>query len=767
MEILFALFAGLLIATALQLLLTNLGIALGLTVLNWEPQRGPAPIAPTEPDHHSERSLPITHLVGAGVALSLSLVLFVASLLMTEFSQIAQPRRGSIFGIILWAAYWLLFAWLSSTTLSSIANSVLGTAIAGGRRLITTLRQAFQSKRPNFSDLEESLLHDLAAEVSRVSDLQQQLPELLKQQRETLIQEISDRTDLSPEQAESVVDELEPSPTDMTGLTSSTMNAGLLSQLNMPSWQQVVRQVLNRVDLSDIDVETLWQQVQSLGDTSHADGQTVAEDNATVVLLDAEEFVRQAPTWTFHPEVLAEEFYERLYDPEADPEQVKAQLSQLDRTHFVNWLEARGDLAAERIEPIADQLNEVQKSILTAIAAPADTAEPLPPTTATEPALANAEVETALAATQEKLLAYCRYTNLDLLTPEGLTEKVHLIRQEQVLPERLSAAIARRLDFAAFNDVLARRQGMTPDRQQALQTALQTAWPQEVNEAASAKQSALVWRKRAAQLVEKTLHSVDWSVVSLEDLKPELLNQLRSLDVSGEPDWAALRSQLQVPEAVQADLEEWLQDAWQQLRQPPRRWAQRVGQSTQSFAQQLSKQITQYLQFQDKTQFQPQQMVKDLAQILQRAVGMLPDWSNLPDLEDLSNLLDLKQLQQVLARRRDLTIEEIQQILSGLESAWQQTTQQLSTVAENLWAEARDLVKTEVSNLDSARQQVVEQVVETQQALQTQAEVMKADLQKQADAARRQVAIAAWWLFLSLLFSGAAAAVAGWLAVQY
>ncbi|MEL6939771.1 MAG: hypothetical protein AAFO84_11325, partial [Cyanobacteria bacterium J06598_1] len=47
------------------------------------------------------------------------------------------------------------------------------------------------------------------------------------------------------------------------------------------------------------------------------------------------------------------------------------------------------------------------------------------------------------------------------------------------------------------------------------------------------------------------------------------------------------------------------------------------------------------------------------------------------------------------------------------------------------------------------------------------AAAVKAELQTQADAARRQVAIAAWWLFIALISSGSAAAGAGYLAAIY
>jgi len=98
MEVLLSLGSGLAIAATVQLLLTNLGIALGLTVLDWSPSDVAAPDLDTdEALPPSEGSFPVTHLLGAGVALTLSVVLFVAALLATEFSPLVEPRRGAIF----------------------------------------------------------------------------------------------------------------------------------------------------------------------------------------------------------------------------------------------------------------------------------------------------------------------------------------------------------------------------------------------------------------------------------------------------------------------------------------------------------------------------------------------------------------------------------------------------------------------------------------------------------------------------------------------
>ena len=739
-------------AAAIQLMLTNMGIALGLTVLDLSPPSDsaatPSAEADSLPNQEDEFMVSITHLLGLGVAVTVSMVLFTTALLTVEFSQIAEPRRGGIFGIILWAAYWLLFAWLSSTTLSSIANSVLGTAIAGVRRLIAILRPAPPTQPTALPTIDQTLLRELATEIAQVTELKQSLPQLLAQQREQLIKEISDLTDLSPDEAKSVVDELDSDTTNYSSPSTSLTSSSLLSQLNLPNWQQILRQVLNQVDLSDLDIETLWHQLQSFSGESQPSSPEDDPVPVAAIPLDAEDFIRQARTWSFHPKVLQDTFYERLYDPEAAPEQIREQLASLDRTQFIEWLQTRDDIPANQWSAIADHLEHVRMDVMDKVATlPSETAD----------------VDPVLETAQKKLTAYCRYTNLASLTPSSLWTKIHAVHKETDLPEPLPLSLRTHIDLVALTDILSRRQGIYPEKEQAISSILQTAWgiPK------SHEVIGATLPERLTHALSESLQTVDWSVVSLEALKPALLNQLQSLDIRGELDWVASTQHLQIPSAVKTELVDWLQETAQSLSRLPRRWAQRVGRSTESLLHQFTRQLSHYLQFQEKPALQPEHIAQDMVQIVNNVVGSLSSLPDLPNWTDIAQVLDVSTLGRELEKRRDMTLDDSQQVLDWLEAAWQKTIHQINTLPEVLWSEAHAIVQSEIDDLDAIRQQVVDRIEDTQAAVQAQAAAIKVDLQRQADATRRQVAIAAWWLFLSLLTSAASAGIAGWLAVQY
>ena len=147
-------------------------------------------------------------------------------------------------------------------------------------------------------------------------------------------------------------------------------------------------------------------------------------------------------------------------------------------------------------------------------------------------------------------------------------------------------------------------------------------------------------------------------------------------------------------------------------------------------------------------------MAKDVIHVLKRGLRLLPSPTDWPNVDDLRDLFDLGAVKTALENRRDLTVDEIQQIVNWFEAAWQQASQQVEDWSSALWQLARDRFTPQAETLDAAREQVVERIAAAQTAVQTRATDLKADVQRQADAARRQVAIAAWWLFLSLLSSG-------------
>ncbi len=665
MTLIFSLVGGLAIALIIQLLFASLGIALSLTLLDLSPkpqpatqedrtqknrtQKEPAQKEPAEaqskfslPKFSLPRfSLPVTHLVGFGIALGVSGLIFMTAFVSTDFSAIIQPRRGLIFGVIFWAIYWTLLIWLSTTTIAGIVDALFGGAIASIKQILAVLKKSPNAPEPD----EDSVLQGLATELSQIIESQQALPALLASQRETLVQEISDRTQLSPTQTETILTDITPTepevspPSYSTASSSSSLVSKLGSTLDLPSWQQLSQRVIDQIDFSDI--EALVYQIPSLL-------------------------------------------------------QEKASAS--------NSSTQAGSISS------AIENEAVTKVSLSSSAEP-------PETTAASKA---PKEQTAIdQEIQSKLISYCRYTNIDLLTPENLTAKI-----ESQLEEHSADFEHLQVDIAAVENVLSRRQNLDRDSKRALIGVLEAAEHQKLSE-------------------------------------PEQ----RSAEASTEAETETKQTE-SYPQKIQQALESSVQAVeWQEVLAPSLN-------GTGDLVSQMKTQIARYLQKQDKLSFHPVQMAKDLTHIVGHGLRSLPHPSDLPNLAELETLWDKSSWQLALEKRKDLTVDEIQEILAWGETAWKPVVKQAGIWLQSLQSQAEQLLSL-VDNasldtsLDTARETIVEQIGLAKEKLDEQATAMKAEIQTQADAARKQGAIAAWWLFIALSLSGMAAGSAGWLAVLY
>ncbi|MGC1308514.1 MAG: hypothetical protein WA885_14915 [Phormidesmis sp.] len=790
----FSLIAGLVMAFAFQLLLTSLGAAIGLSFLGWAiapPSNEPETDSVASNGKSSSPTIagsstpPITHLFGLGVTLSIAPVLFAASFLAASLLAIdisgLSPGGGFIFGIILWASYLLIVTWLSSITLSGLVEFALGSAATGLRRLWSTVGQTIKPSSNHDRQATQSDSDNLQVVITELVDAvsqQQQIPELLAQQREELLAEICDRTGLATAQAETVLEEVQP-----TGSTTLKKKA--------PDWRSLLRSVANRADLSDWDIEKVWDIFQSL-----TPDETASEDSFNIVQLDVENYLREAPKWSLQADdTLKHEFTERLCDPEAEPALMLKQIQPITSDNFTAWLQQREDLTPDTIENVSEKLSALRSHVLATLEAKKkdlDTAvktEKNKQNQPSQPQLSEAQQATfkvALSDIESKLISYFRYTALDKLTADSTSEKLQALLEENALLNADGCFQAEQIGSSGLNidaiaEVIDRRRNIDPQQVTELTKALKDAWQSHY----PSTQTALPTK------ITNYVKSIDWSEIELDDFKSEIAQQLKA-GLSGHSDFSNsinltdLIKSLDIPPSVKTDLEHWLKAESKTLLKQPRRWAKRAAQTSQQWASQLTQQVSNYLQHQKQSAFTPEEILQDISQIVKATAQTIPQ-----KLDDLPQL-DSSVWQQALAHRPDLTPIEGQAIIDNLTAAWetvsaevlpslsqwesalQSTTQALKKVAdggavepviEHLLEPALEQVSTAV--LEPAKQQFIEAINTAQAKAQSQALAVAESLRESAEDVRHQVAIATWWLFISLLAAGTASAGAGWLAIRY
>lgn len=122
-----ALISGILLAFAMQLLLTNFSVAAGISYL------GRSSDSSSDEDSDSE-GMSIRKIgfgVGLWTLITVTLALFFACYLAVKLSLLTDDGLGAIIGLVIWAAYFCLLVWVSSSTVGSLIGSVVNTATSG------------------------------------------------------------------------------------------------------------------------------------------------------------------------------------------------------------------------------------------------------------------------------------------------------------------------------------------------------------------------------------------------------------------------------------------------------------------------------------------------------------------------------------------------------------------------------------------------------------------------------------------------------------
>ncbi len=139
-----ALISGVILAFAIQLVLTNLSVAAGISYLGHS--------SSSDSSHDEVGSFggtirKIGTAVGMWTLVTVTIALAIACFLAVKLSlMIFSPGLGAILGLVIWGAYFLLLVWVSSTTVGSLIGSVVNSATSGFQAIMGTATAALGAK---------------------------------------------------------------------------------------------------------------------------------------------------------------------------------------------------------------------------------------------------------------------------------------------------------------------------------------------------------------------------------------------------------------------------------------------------------------------------------------------------------------------------------------------------------------------------------------------------------------------------------------------
>ncbi len=757
-----ALIAGVLMAFAFQFLLTNLTIAADFSV-------GENSLEAEAADTWGSKLRIIESKVGAWALVTVNIAIFMACFLAVKMTLINSVTLGAITGVVIWSAFFLLLLWVSSSAIGSLVGSVAQTAGAslqgvigvaatalGGRaanaQIVNTVEASVAAVRRELSSaLDPSQVRETVQDY--VSDLQ--LPQLdLKQirndfeklltgselrslgdsdilqnvNRQTFVDLVSSRTDLSKQDVNRIAGQLEAawnqvlgqqqptnpqtqllnflqsaSPEELTsgqlsdkigqlvGVGSSKGENGNGHSFGEQAMQlgvsALVGRVLARTDLSDVDVEKISNQLQQFTHQAKEQAKTVSgkvADNLprqpfNTIKADVENYLLNSKPWHLNRETIKQEFRDVIHDTEAAPRIVRRYLEQLNRDKFVQLLQQRGDFTPQQISEIADQLEELRQDVYNSVQ--------------------QSEGQEQSQDIRSRIENYLRSTGKEELNPEGIERDFKTLLEDpdagiEQLRDRIS-----QFDRDTLTQMLKdARQDISDEEVNQIIDRLESTRDRVLSEAQNLQDQAQSKANEFRQKIEEYLRSTNKEELNPEGIKEDLQKLLDDPQTGAK----ALRerfSQFDRDTLVQllnqrGDLSEeqinqvidQFESARDNILNAPR---QLTGKAKEQYDR-LTNQMAEYLRNTNLEELDPEGLKRDFAKLLDD-----PKQGTLA-LRDRLSEVDRETLVKLLSQREDLSEEQVNQIIDQVQDA----IRSIVKAPRRLASRAKDTVQDFRSNFE-------------------------------------------------------------------
>jgi hypothetical protein len=130
-----ALLAGVLMAFAFQLLLTNFSVAVGISALGGSSSSD-------ESESLGGTIRKVETAAGLWILITATIALFGASFLAVKLSLIESTLLGAIIGVVIWSTFFTVIVWLGSSAVGSLIGSVASTVTSGMQGIMGTASAA-------------------------------------------------------------------------------------------------------------------------------------------------------------------------------------------------------------------------------------------------------------------------------------------------------------------------------------------------------------------------------------------------------------------------------------------------------------------------------------------------------------------------------------------------------------------------------------------------------------------------------------------------
>jgi hypothetical protein len=554
----------------------------------------------------------------------------------------------------------------------------------------------------------EAIRADVLATVETTSTQAQ--AQDLRQRVENYLR-VTSKTELNPEGIARDFEDLLADP----GAEFDTLN-NRLSQFDRLTLEQLLTQ---RQDINSEESSQIINQLEETRDRVLSQGQesqSRLQGQAQELRQKVSDYLRNTNKEELNPEGIQRDFKTLFDDPQVGASALRSRISQFDRDTLVQLLSQRQDLSEEQVNQVLDQVESVRDTILAA------------------PQKLAGKAKEQYEQTTQALADYLRQTKLEELNPEGIQRDLATLFNDpkagtDALRDRLS-----HVDRATLVKLLSQRDDLTEEQVN-----------QTIDQVQSALRSIVKAPRRLANRVKKQAVDFESNLESyLQNTNKEELN----------------------PEGIKRDLQLLLHD--------PRAGLSSLGDRASHFDRGTF--VALLAQREDMTEEEANRIadqvesnfkaVKDQIQQVQQAVQSTID-KGFESVRTYLNDLERPELNYDGIKQDFGKLFDDPQL--GLEALRDRLTQFDRGTLVALLSSREDVSEADanriIGQVESARDGVLHQVERVQQETQKRLDAIKHVTQKQVRETRKAAAGAAWWVFGTALFSLAASAMGGFVAV--
>ncbi|PZO21789.1 MAG: hypothetical protein DCF25_04375 [Leptolyngbya foveolarum] len=739
-----ALLSGVILAFGFQLLLTNLSVASGVSYLAHSSNSSDS----SDSDSSGSLIKTIGLAFGAWTLVTVSLALFFACWLAVSLSKYDEPLIGVTIGLVIWATYFSLLTWISSTTVGSLIGSVVKSATDGFQTLFGTATAAMGAKaassqvvrtaeetaaaiRREFTDgLDvDGLQNNLQSYFSKIApssvdveSIEQEFEKLIKNAdfgdvakgdmpevtKDTFVEMLSDRTNLSKREADDVAnrlykswqrhtgngqssgmselmsfvasasagqiaseglgDRLDQVVREIRGLkdgsqsdkdnSNSDSNDGPVAQALSQGISSIIGMVTAKAGLSDLDANKIIGQIKSAQKeiSGQAEGisprlgDTLSPDE-NIVETDVEYYIHHAYIGELKSPQMEEVFRNVLYDDAADVTELKQQLSAINRKTFQAALAARGLLTQSEIKDISTRMEIVRQQTLKDVI--------------------SAEAVAAEARVHQQLETFFRYTPAsELRSDMGARAFRALVEEENLDADYLRTRIGA-IHADMFRQVMTGREDIDPNEAGELATRYHQLLDKVIADSEGAQEAAKVRVQQQAKSVEEYLRNTGKDELNPDGIKRDLkkllsepnegIGRIRSRVAKFDRDTLIqlLAGRPEFNEGEVNSVVDSVEHNWQGAMNAP----QKVTADAQAKYDEATNAIAEYLRSTGKPELSPDGIQRDIEKLINHPkAGMRAMRYRL-------SKMDRDTLVQLLSARKDLSEDEVNQTIDSLMSS--------------------------------------------------------------------------------------------------